>query len=403
MYSKTQRITFIANYNIGAGFSGGDRIFTEFLRHWQGKAHLTLMGSEEAILASRRNNITPRVLQTDVRNANADMGLFNLLRHTCRRLRKGLKALREFRGELADTDIVYSVSDFYPDFIPAFVMKRRNPKMMWIAGYYLFAPAPWAKESPYKGVHRLRGLIYWLTQRPSHFLVKRYADKVFVTSEPDVQRFVTPKRLRENVIVVQGGVDVTASEAYLNGADVVAVEKRKYDACFIGRLHYQKGVLILLDIWARVCRERPGALLAIIGDGHLENEVRAKITALGLGGNVEMLGFMDGERKFEVFKQSKLMVHPSTYDSGGMAAAEGMAWKLPGVSFDLEALKTYYPQGMIKTPCFETQTFADNILHLLTDKDFHARWADDAHELIVTVWDWKKRSETIWSLLNIRE
>ena len=45
-----------------------------------------------------------------------------------------------------------------------------------------------------------------------------------------------------------------------------------------------------------------------------------------------------------------MVVHPAIFDSGGMAAAEAMAWGLPGVSFDLPALKTYYPQGMIKNP-----------------------------------------------------
>jgi len=33
-----------------------------------------------------------------------------------------------------------------------------------------------------------------------------------------------------------------------------------------------------------------------------------------------------------------------------MAAMEAMAWSLPGVCFDLEALKTYYPKGMVKVP-----------------------------------------------------
>jgi glycosyltransferase involved in cell wall biosynthesis len=324
--------------------------------------------------------------------------------------------LETYAAELKETDVVYSVSDFYPDFYPAYLMKRRNPKITWIAGYYLFAPPPWAKVTPYTGRQRLRGLVYWLMQRFSYYLVNRYADKVFVTSEPDVKYFVNAKRSRDQVIVVQGGVDVSVSEAWLReqvksdklkvksgeiGDGGQSLVEKKYDACFIGRFHYQKGVLLLIDIWKKVCERKPEAKLAMIGNGPLEEESRVKIKALGLEQNIDLLGFMDGEKKFDVFKQSKVMVHPATYDSGGMAAAEGMAWRLPGVSFDLEALKTYYPQGMVKIPCYDQQCFADTILRLLSDKAFYDEQSHLAHELILNVWDWKKRSEAVWKALKL--
>jgi len=56
-----------------------------------------------------------------------------------------------------------------------------------------------------------------------------------------------------------------------------------------------------------------------------------------------------------------------------MSAAEAMAWGLPGVSFDLEALKTYYPKGMIKTPCFNHDKFAANIINLLSNQSLYQK------------------------------
>jgi glycosyltransferase involved in cell wall biosynthesis len=407
------KICFISNNNIGLGFSGGDRIFTELIKGWKQHASILLMGCQEALDIARRNGVDVPFRKTADTTEEIRLGLFGLLAHTHRRVTAGIKALKTFEQELKDVDVVYSTSDFYPDFYPAYLMKRRNPKILWIAGYYLFAPPPWAKVTPYTGRQRLRGLVYWLMQRPSYYLINKYADKVFVTSEPDVKYFVNAKRSRDQVIVVQGGVDVTASEEYLREQakrNKLKVETRnlkletgdcpppskKYDACFIGRFHYQKGVLLLIDIWKKVCEGKPDARLAMIGNGPLEDDVRVKIKALGLEQNVELLGFMDGEKKFDVFKKSKIMVHPATYDSGGMAAAEGMAWRLPGVSFDLEALKTYYPQGMVKIPCFDEQQFADTILRLLNEPAFYEEQASLAHELILEVWDWKKRAEWVW-------
>lgn len=436
------KIVFIANNNIGFGLSGGDRIFTELIKGWKAHAQIVLMGCQEAIDIARRNGAEVPFLKTAETNERPNFGIGGLLIHTWRRVRAGVRALETYQEPLKDADAVYSVSDFYPDFWPAFLLKRRNPKILWVAGYYLFAPPPWARVTPYMGLQRLRGLVYWLMQRPSYYLINKYADKVFVTSEPDVHYFVNAKRSRDQVIVVQGGVDVTASEEYLrqcsvssvqcsdsfanrstadktvdravakgNGgletggrspaSDLCSLTSKKYDACFIGRFHYQKGVLILIDIWKKVCDRKPEARLAMIGNGPLEAEVRAKIKALGLERNVELLGFMDGEQKFEVFKQSKVMVHPATYDSGGMAAAEGMAWRLPGVSFDLEALKTYYPQGMVKIGCFDVDAFAAAILRLLTDAGHYEEQARLAHELVLKVWDWKKRAEFVWQSLRL--
>jgi glycosyltransferase involved in cell wall biosynthesis len=78
-----------------------------------------------------------------------------------------------------------------------------------------------------------------------------------------------------------------------------------------------------------------------------------------------------------------------------MAAAEGMAWKLPAVSFDLEALKTYYPKGMIKTECYNVKKFAQNILELLNNQVLYKQISQEAHRLINERWDWQKQSKNI--------
>ena len=78
-----------------------------------------------------------------------------------------------------------------------------------------------------------------------------------------------------------------------------------------------------------------------------------------------------------------------------MAAAGGMAWGLPGVSFDLESLKTYYPKGMVKTNVGDNGQFAENILKLLNNSEYYNQVSQDAHNLIVETWDWKKRAENI--------
>src|SRR5207244_1921043 len=91
------------------------------------------------------------------------------------------------------------------------------------------------------------------------------------------------------------------------------------------------------------------AKLAIIGDGPLMNAVRNKIRKLHLEQNIELLGYLsDGDRKYSIFNNSKIVVHTSFYDSGGMAAAEAMSFGLPCVAFNLKAYGSYFPKAMLK-------------------------------------------------------
>ena len=295
-------------------------------------------------------------------------------------------------------DIVVSTTDFLPDVLYSFLIKLKNPKIKWVASYFLDAPKPWARNNPYK-VNITRffiGLIYWFVQRFSKYFIKLKADIILVTSEPDVQQFITKKRHINNIIVVQGGVDISHAIDYLKSKKVVPFEEKKYDACFLGRLHYQKGILEMVDIWKNVCRKKPLSKLAIIGNGPLELELREKIIINSLSSNIDILGFLTGRNKFEIFKQSKIILHPAIYDSGGMSAAEAMTWGMPGVCFDLESLKTYYPKGMIKTECFNIKKFADNILLLLDNKELYAKLSKESLDLIIKNWDWNKKASLIY-------
>ena len=303
-------------------------------------------------------------------------------------------AFGKFTFYKQDTVIIYSSSDFWPDTLPAWILKMRFRHMHWVAGFYLFAPSPFKKDSPYKGSRFVKGLLYYFQQLPVYYLISKYASMVWVTSEPDRLRFINNKQLAENVVIaVRGGVDITTPNS------VPEPKVKQFDAVFIGRFHPQKGVLELIDIWRYVCAEKGDAQLAIIGVGELETYLRKKIEFYNLNRNVVLFGLKDGVEKIKIFKNSKIVVHPAIYDSGGMAACEAMACGLPGVSFDLPALKTYYPKGMLKTPCYNLRGFAKNILNLLNDKELYDETAKAAFAW-AKEWDWDKRATDLLKVIQ---
>ena len=393
-YKKTN-IHIIANSSAldkkSAALSGGDRIYIEFARRWARRGYqITIYLWEEGLIMCR-DIYNLKEVNFHLWSAKIVQGIPFAVGYVYRIFSGIVNALKL---KFSEDAIVYSSSDFWQDSIPAMILKLKNKNVKWIAGFYLFAPKPWQQDSPYKGRRFIIGLFYYLSQLPVYWIAKRYADMVFVTSELDVEKFITKKRGRNKIAVIRGGVDTGPSTEYLSSDNVTPISGRKYDACFVGRFHYQKGVLELIDIWKLICQRKPNAKLAMIGVGSLESEVKNRITELRLNYNIDLLGFKDGEEKYEVFKQSKIVVHPAIYDSGGMAACEAMAWGLPAVSFDLGALKTYYPRGMLKTSCFDLDEFAKNVLRLLKDNGLYQRTSKNAISW-AREWDWDKRAEDI--------
>jgi glycosyltransferase involved in cell wall biosynthesis len=383
-----KKILFIANNNIGNGQSGGDTIFLELIKHWQDKLNIAVFASQETknlLTRYQLSQITTFI--TDTENHHSSPTVINLIFHNFRRLFKGTVCFVKNYKKISKFDYCYTVSDFYPDFFFGLLYKLIKPKGIWISGHYLFMPLPNSPNSPYKN-YLIKGWFYYLTQQLTHYLGKKYADIIYVTSLPDVSRF--PKK---KTVIIRGGVDTAQADLWLKSNKK---HRKIYDAVFQGRLHPQKGVLELIDIWKLVVKKIPSAQLAIIGNGQLESQLENKIKKYKLNQNITLLGFQTGQDKYQTFKQSKIVVHPAIYDSGGMAAAEAMAWGLPGVSFDLEALKTYYPKGMIKTPINDFKAFSENIYQLLNDKNLYLKTSTEALDLINSSWVWKKQANNIY-------
>lgn len=370
-------------------FDGGSNIHTNFLLRTQAQWNASIFTYADNYQVRNFFGKLPNVKTKEFQTLSS---LFkkNLLMLDClgRCVYPGLRFL--FKKIFAD--YLITQTDFLPDTFSAWLAKMRNPQLTWVASFFLKAPTPWAKDSPYRGKRWLIGLGYWLFQLPSLGLIKWKADKVLLTSAPDIKRFLSAKRDLSKIFVVQGGVNLEEIDKYIAENPLMPLESRKYDACFLGRFHYQKGVLELIDIWQIICLKKPGARLLLMGDGILRGEIEKRIRQYGLEKNIELLGFKSGREKFPYFRNSKIVVHPATYDSGGMAAAEGLAFGLPGVAFDLESLKTYYPKGMLKAPLNNLTVFADDIQCLLEDKNLYIKIATDARELAATVWDWENRA-----------
>ncbi len=120
---------------------------------------------------------------------------------------------------------------------------------------------------------------------------------------------------------------------------------------FVGRLHAEKGVFVLLDAFAQIRQQFSNAHLKLVGDGPARAELGARIQAFGLSQCVTLTGTMKHRDLPEIFRHADIFCAPSLTtrkwaEQVGMSALQAMASGLPIVSTTSGAIPEYIPDGV---------------------------------------------------------
>jgi glycosyltransferase involved in cell wall biosynthesis len=198
--------------------------------------------------------------------------------------------------------------------------------------------ACWATSLPVIGVHHAFGDY----ERRSHRLFMRMFSKrlnllgVSDAIRDDIRKCL-PKELAERVQTFHNRIDVDAVRAGLltrsAARERLGLPESEFVVGNVGRLHPDKDQATLLRGFARALPQLPeGALLAILGEGRLEQELKALAVTLGVAERVRFLGQVPEARKafmaFDVFALS------SDHEPFGMVMLEAMAAGIPVIATD---------------------------------------------------------------------
>lgn len=107
---------------------------------------------------------------------------------------------------------------------------------------------------------------------------------------------------------------------------------RQRNAVFMSRIHPKKGLLELVNAWAKVKPVGWKLILAGPNEGGYLQQVLDCIQKLGLGGTVEYRGVVAGEAKAKLLKSADLFILPSFSENFGVVVAEALAYGVPVIS-----------------------------------------------------------------------
>jgi glycosyltransferase involved in cell wall biosynthesis len=264
-------------------------------------------------------------------------------------------------------NVVVSSSHFFYDVIPSifFKLRYKSKLIVYIHGPPIFEPKT------------LKHFILVFHNRLILFLIRKFADNVFV---------INP--LTKSILMLLG-FDNTKVTITSNGISLNEIPKKefkkKYTACFMGRLVKQKGVYDLIKIWKLVVEFIPNAKLIILGHGPEEKKLKEIIQKEKLQKNIFLLGYKIGKEKYKYLKQSRIFIFPSHKESWSISIMEAIACGLPVVAYDLPEYKKIYGKKIITVNLLDIKHFSSKVLKILENERIYPSLTDWAQK-----YDWEK-------------
>ncbi len=324
------------------GRSGGDVAFIKLMRKIHHRINI-ITSKKGSQLCWELGLKKPEFIITSHEDYFKKPALIYLQRtiNACLRLKEG------------EADLYYASSDFFPDVIPCFFLKKTGSR--WIQVINHLYPPPYKRQG-----RKIINILAYYLQRFSLFLIKNRANRIIVLNNQVKKELIKLGFKRNKIAVCYSGVDLPEIQK-------IKAAKKNYEAIFLGRLNYSKGVLDLIDIWKKVYRKLPHARLAIVGTGNkkIQRLINKKIGRLHLKNNISCLGYLSDRRVLSLMKSAKVLVHPSYEEGFSLTITQALACHLPVIAWDLPVLKELYGKSVNLVETGDIKKFALKTIALL--------------------------------------
>jgi glycosyltransferase involved in cell wall biosynthesis len=153
---------------------------------------------------------------------------------------------------------------------------------------------------------------------------------------------------------------------------------------YVGRLEKDKLVANLIEMFTYIRRSGLKARLQLIGDGSERENLKVVAKKMGVGEEVDFLGFKPSSELVDYYKKADVFVSPLT----GTSLREAGLCKAPVVAYNIDWVKGFLvnEENSLLVEPGNTEEMAKQVIRILTDKHLREKIADNFHKLALEWW-----------------
>lgn len=188
----------------------------------------------------------------------------------------------------------------------------------------------------------------------------------------NVDLFISPSEYLKNEFERNGisNIKVLPNFCLLDKVELPAF-KDSSTLLYIGRLAKQKGIEYLIKAMPEVVKRFPEVILKIAGTGPEERSLKNLVDELQLVNNVKFLGWLDGERKDSVIRESLVLVLPSVWpEISGIVKYEAATYGKAMIASNVGGIPEFIQEGKtgFLVPPKDIKALSDKIIYILSNK-----------------------------------
>jgi len=152
----------------------------------------------------------------------------------------------------------------------------------------------------------------------------------------------------------------------------------------VGRLVFYKNLEVVIQAIGILKKIQPSVKLVIIGDGPHKKSLQELANKLGLGSNVEFLGYVSLDEKMKIIAASNALVFPSLCEGFGLVILEAFSQRKPVLVSNIKPMSDIVydgKNGFVLDP-YDEKSWAEHLLQLIENPSYALEMGREGSKLL---------------------
>jgi len=152
----------------------------------------------------------------------------------------------------------------------------------------------------------------------------------------------------------------------------------------VGRLVFYKNLEVVIQAIGILKKIQPSVKLVIIGDGPHKKSLQELTNKLGLGSNVEFLGYVSLDEKMKIIAASNALVFPSLCEGFGLVILEAFSQRKPVLVSNIKPMSDIVSDGkngFVLDP-YDEKSWAEHLLQLIENPSYALEMGREGSKLL---------------------